>query len=506
MARQDESDDLEASTITAMEASQAFSRRSAEMESVPESEIQAEETVEEAVSEAVREVEEHEVDDTEAFETASVVTVQSIHSVIPIEHSMDDVAEPNEVEVEHDSHVTETTEEPAAPILDAIHVADMPVEESPEEIEPEIDSTQLHDPIPGDSPEEPSIPDVIPTSHENEHDNETVETMAEDEPVSDIPAIEETSEAELPKPDHEPASEENFPLHKDPVETEHPGEIEHPVEEGISEPQLGEVTETRDDTPKEEIPTEEEPPAFEEPITVEDSPSVEETPFIDETPETTITEKEMTPHVSEIESTEEDVLTPPMETSQDEPLSLSKGMEEPLQHGFLVNTAAIEMNPVDLLGEPHIVDDKDRFPLIEVHEIKSSPVGDPMELNTATDSNPQDLVPSEHIERQVSSLPKTEEFICDDAISELNIPAPITALPIPVEESLLEVPESESPVAENVVDESTEEGTPDVEEDEIPEDLEKSPTTETMVPEEEVPEEEEPTLESIILYYIDLTT
>src|SRR5205823_4831073 len=196
-------DDLEASTITAMEASRATisvqDNESEENENdpkpVPLSDIQVEETVVESVpEESVTAVEEPEMDDTEAFETASVVTVQSIHSVIPIEHPTDDVAEPTEVEVEHDTQFMEesSTEESPAPIPDEIAVDETHAEESPEEIDtsPEPISTEVNDPIPEASPEEQSTSEVNPASVDDETNNEPVETMAEDEPEEAIPATE----------------------------------------------------------------------------------------------------------------------------------------------------------------------------------------------------------------------------------------------------------------------------------------------------------------------------
>src|SRR5579859_5054983 len=231
MARQDESDDLEASTITAMEASRATisvqDNESEENEPGPESGIQVEETV--VPEESVAGVEEPEVDDTEAFETASVVTVQSIHSVIPIEHPT------TEVEVEHDSHHTEAslTEESPAPIMDGIAVDETPAEESPEELNtsPEPVSTEVNDPIPEESPEELSVSEVNPASVDDEPNNEPLGTMAEDETEDVIPATEGTSEEELTTDNYELAlAEDSLLPQQDLVELEPSGNNEMPVE------------------------------------------------------------------------------------------------------------------------------------------------------------------------------------------------------------------------------------------------------------------------------------
>lgn len=504
MARQDESDDLEASTITAMEASRASisvqDNESKEKEPVPESDIQVEKTVEEPVpKESVAAIEEPEADDTEAFETASVVTVQSIHSVIRIEHPTDDVAEPIEDEVEHDSQLTEesSTEEPPAPILDEIAVDETP---SPEEVDasPESDSTEVNDLIPEESPEEPSISEVNPASVDDEPNNDHVETTAEDEPVDVIPATEETSEEELTTSNYEPAlPEESLLAQQDPVEREPPWDNETPVEEEVSDSEPVEVIESTIDASEEEIPTEDESPVVEEPISIEESVPIEETPTVEETPEATITENEITPAVSEIESTEGGITTPPIETSQDDPLSLSKEIDEPLHHDFIVNTAEIENDSIDFSEHSQIVDDKGSFPLIEVNEIESPTAEESTELITSDDSFSQELVSSEDVAETVQPLPKVEEFICDDAISELNIPAPVTALLIPTEESLIAVPEAEEPGDEDILEEPAVDVAPDVEqEEEVSKGIEEPTVTDTILPEEEVHvEEEEPVLD-----------
>src|SRR5579859_2460473 len=234
MARQDESDDLEASTITAMESSRATisvqDNESEENEPRPESDIQVAETVVEPVpEESLAGVEEPDVDDTEAFETASVVTVQSIHSVIPIEHPT------TKVEVEHDSHHTEASlrEESPAPIMDGIAVDETPAEESPEEVNtsPEPVSTEVNDPIPEESPEELSVSEVNPASVDDEPNNEPLGTMAEDETEDVIPATEGTSEEELTTDNYELAlAEDSLLPQQDLVELEPSGNNEMPVE------------------------------------------------------------------------------------------------------------------------------------------------------------------------------------------------------------------------------------------------------------------------------------
>jgi hypothetical protein len=224
MARQDESDDLEASTITGLEASrQSISAKdieSEENEAIPIPEAAVPESVPESVAEEESTpIEEPETDDTEAFETASVITVQSIHSVIPIEHTSNEADEPTEVEVQDTSSVTEGEELNDTPeaIEEEASSEDAVVDQVPEVAEPTVEPTESVE-IPAEQEPEPVTEEAVPVADIQEEQSPkdtdlTAATVVADDPIPEDEATPESSEKEtIPEPPTKEAPQDSVEI------------------------------------------------------------------------------------------------------------------------------------------------------------------------------------------------------------------------------------------------------------------------------------------------------
>ena len=218
MARQDESDDLEASTITGLEASQqSISAQDIEVdenEAIPIPEVAVPESVAEGEPTPI---EEPETDDTEALETASVITVQSIHSVVPIEHTSNETDEPTEVEVQDTPSITEGEESNDTPeaIAEEALSEDAVVDQAPEVVEPSEEPTEPE--IPAEQEPEPPTEAVPMADIQEEQSPEdmdlTAATAVADDPIPEDEATPESSEKEaIPEPPTEEVPQDSVEI------------------------------------------------------------------------------------------------------------------------------------------------------------------------------------------------------------------------------------------------------------------------------------------------------